>query len=157
MRPRAAIAAEPQCLPNSDNSFAAEAPPLAATASTRRRSSANRSTSSNGGDWLSTSWVANEVWVMGRSLNIQESFYAGTTANPLTTGGIIAWDRWHPESGSSIRFERFESHPVWFQGHSARSADQLTSHTIMQLFCSFPGDDFYDASARNSSSLLLVA
>jgi hypothetical protein len=24
----------------------------------------NRSTSSNGGDWLNTSWVANEGWVM---------------------------------------------------------------------------------------------
>src|SRR5260370_415675 len=47
-----------------DNSFAAEAPPLAATASTRGRSSANRSTSSNGGDWLSTSWVANVACVM---------------------------------------------------------------------------------------------
>src|SRR3981081_3681482 len=64
MRPRTAIAAEPQCCPNSDNYACAEAPPLAATASASGRSTANRSTSSNGGDWLSTSWVADEGWVM---------------------------------------------------------------------------------------------
>ena len=39
-------------------------PPLAATASTSGRSTAKRSTSSNGGDWLKTSWVANDAWLM---------------------------------------------------------------------------------------------
>ena len=63
-RPSAAIAAEPQCLPNSYNSACAEAPPLAATASTSGRSSAKRSISSNGGDWLKTSWVADVAWLM---------------------------------------------------------------------------------------------
>ena len=42
----------------------AEAPPLAATASTSGRSTVYRSTSSNGGDWLKTSWVANDAWLM---------------------------------------------------------------------------------------------
>jgi hypothetical protein len=39
---RSAIAAEPHCFPNWDNSCGADAPPLAATASTTGRSSANR-------------------------------------------------------------------------------------------------------------------
>src|SRR5690606_34932105 len=40
-----------------DRSAAAAAPPLAATASLSGASSANRSISTNGGDWLRTSWV----------------------------------------------------------------------------------------------------
>src|ERR1700729_414683 len=71
-RPRAAISADPQCCPNSDNSFSAAAPPLAATASASDLSSPNRSTSSNGGDWLSTSWVADDDEVMGRFLGYRE-------------------------------------------------------------------------------------
>src|SRR5665213_3342471 len=80
MRPRSAIAAEPQCRPNSDSSLSADAPPLAAAASARGWSTVNRSTSQNGGDWLNTSWVANEGWVMDHSGLVRESFYAGTAA-----------------------------------------------------------------------------
>src|ERR1700732_3614837 len=54
------MAAAPPCPPNSDNSAFAAAPPLAATASANGQSSANRLTSTKGGDWLRTSWVANE-------------------------------------------------------------------------------------------------
>src|SRR3954447_3185478 len=46
VRPRDAIAAAPQCCPNSDSSLLADAPPLAVTASLRGRSRANRLMSS---------------------------------------------------------------------------------------------------------------
>src|SRR3954468_86424 len=64
VRPRDAIAAEPQCCPNSDSSLLADAPPLAATASLRGRSRANRLMSSKGGDWLNTSSLADFACTM---------------------------------------------------------------------------------------------
>src|SRR6266567_200759 len=75
------IAAAPQRRPNSDSAAASAPAPFAATASRNGRSHMNRSTPSNGGDWLNMSWVSKRAWMDMMSLP-ERTFYH-VTASPV--------------------------------------------------------------------------
>src|SRR4051794_38482142 len=77
------IAAAPQRAPNSASAAASPPAPFAATASRNGRSHMNRSTPSNGGDWLKMSWVSKRAWTVMVGLPERTFYHATASCGPL--------------------------------------------------------------------------